>query len=101
MTGSAARTRFRTPLPANRLMLATAPAPLRTASRRLISRVRGSDLRAWIWLVSRISIWPVLESAMYARLPSSLIDMPCEVSLPCQRSCGALGSVTSIAVIDW
>ena len=46
--------------------------------RRLTSRACGFDLRAWIWLVSRIISPRLLGSAMYARFPSSLSDMPCE-----------------------
>ena len=68
--------------------------------RRLISRVCGFGLRAWIWLVSRISMLP-LGSAMYARFPSFESDMPWEKMFPCQIACGSFGFVTSIAVIDW
>jgi hypothetical protein len=67
---------------------------------RLISLTCGSALRAWISLVSRIAMSRPVGSAMYARLPSSLSDMPWEVTLPCHTTCGSFVLLTSIAVID-
>src|SRR5436305_10772605 len=69
--------------------------------RRLISRAWGFDLRAWIWLVSRISMFLPVGSAMYARFPFGESDIPCDWIWPCQTAVGCLGFVTSTAVISW
>jgi hypothetical protein len=68
---------------------------------RLISRTCGSGLRAWISLVSMMSMSRPVGSATYARLPSSLSDIPWERTFPCHSTCGSVMSVTSIAVIAW